>query len=560
MQTPVATVKSLYNAGYCGWGDITEPNSVGLLKGVNTKYVCVTASLADMCGYGQGSPIDLDYANREDVGIGFTDRIRTVINNGWTPIVVISIHDQYNLLPIWFYGSDNDYSSDAWTRYNTDGTKSGSQAGGNQLQAMGELCRQIAAGLAARGLTGLMWETIFESAPDLPQPAIHYNVASGIHQADPTAKIIGPATWPGSTYVENTFIKPYLQTYGATLLDYVSVHWYATMDKYSDIITMDKTDELAGLLSVTPNYMSWSISMKNLLKNPTYNPTGKNIGIIYSEYDATSISCYANNPVNYYWPAYTANTDCYINTNYFGGVWNASTLCYIAESNSVDVAALYQDLSVFGLVGIEHFTQEPFRTPLWYAWKLLQSKGSLGEGKKMYQTQITGPSGYRIDAFATAESKSPRVILINRSFGSHVVDVNITGLAANKNIVASRYIFNEDRCARFIGSQPNSGLEGEFEDAPNISPRDIALQQVDQTALTRGSNVYSIEVNCSPISITVLQIAQVGDFDLDGDVDFKDFAAFAQSWLCTGVCAGDFNSDNNVDYKDLLNITGNWLN
>jgi hypothetical protein len=561
VQTPVSEVKSLYNTGYNGWGDITDPNSVRMLNDVNMKYLHIPALLSEICGTYRGSPLNLDYTTVEDISLGFTDRIRAAINNGWTPIVMISIHDQFNAMPTWFYGSINDSGGNAWTRYNIDGTKSGSLAGGNQIQEMSNICQQIATGLAARGLSGLLWETVFESAPEMPLPAIHYNVANGIHQADPTAKFIGPGTWPGSTNVENRFLKPYLQTYGASLLDYVSVHWYSAMGRYYDVITMADKDKLSALMSDAPTFGSWCTGMKNVITNPAYNPTGKKIGIVFSEYDATNVSPWGINPVNNSWPEYTEYSDCYINTNYFGGVWNASVLFHMAESNSIDIASLYQTRMFFGLLGQEQVSSKYFRTPLWYAWKLLQSKASLVEGKKMLQTSTTGQSSSRIDAFTVGDARSPRIVLINRSFGNHIVDVNILGMQADRDIIVNRYIFDENRTARFIGPQPGTWPEGQFEDAPADSPRNVSLQIVDKLPLTYNEGKHSLQVNCGPISITVLQVVSKADYEFDGDVDFVDFAVFAENWSCTSPdCVSDLYDDDQIDLKDLAKFVESWLN
>jgi hypothetical protein len=58
-------------------------------------------------------------------------------------------------------------------------------------------------------------------------------------------------------------------------------------------------------------------------------------------------------------------------------------------------------------------------------------------------------------------------------------------------------------------------------------------------------------------------VPQIGDLDKDYDVDFVDFALFAQYWLQTGCgkCGGAnlTGSDGNVDVNDLQQFTENWL-
>jgi hypothetical protein len=52
------------------------------------------------------------------------------------------------------------------------------------------------------------------------------------------------------------------------------------------------------------------------------------------------------------------------------------------------------------------------------------------------------------------------------------------------------------------------------------------------------------------------------DFDQDGDVDFRDYAALAASWKqdsCTACPAPDFNCDRKVDFADLKIFAESWL-
>ncbi|RKX42249.1 MAG: hypothetical protein DRP64_10145, partial [Verrucomicrobia bacterium] len=102
----------------------------------------------------------------------------------------------------------------------------------------------------------------------------------------------------------------------------------------------------------------------------------------------------------------------------------------------------------------------------------------------------------------------PRIILINRSFDAQSVELTLGGLGSTvKNPIANRYVFDEDRSAQFIGPQAiGSPLRGEFSDAPAISPRDIALERVDEFWLAANGVDYRLQVDCGPISITVLDV------------------------------------------------------
>jgi hypothetical protein len=49
------------------------------------------------------------------------------------------------------------------------------------------------------------------------------------------------------------------------------------------------------------------------------------------------------------------------------------------------------------------------------------------------------------------------------------------------------------------------------------------------------------------------------DFDIDGTVNFADFAAFADKWFAQVSCIEDLNGNNVVDFGDLHIFTENWL-
>jgi len=77
--------------------------------------------------------------------------------------------------------------------------------------------------------------------------------------------------------------------------------------------------------------------------------------------------------------------------------------------------------------------------------------------------------------------------------------------------------------------------------------------------------------NLDPIHGTGIQLVTgpylSGDFEPDGDVDFKDFAIFAAAWLSqpgdanwNAVCDISMLSDNIIDEYDLMVFCENWLN
>jgi hypothetical protein len=67
----------------------------------------------------------------------------------------------------------------------------------------------------------------------------------------------------------------------------------------------------------------------------------------------------------------------------------------------------------------------------------------------------------------------------------------------------------------------------------------------------------------SSIEFRGLEILPVrGDVNLDGVVDFRDFAALAGNWLTTGSMSwnnGDLTGDKNVSFSDMAVLAGHWL-
>ena len=57
-----------------------------------------------------------------------------------------------------------------------------------------------------------------------------------------------------------------------------------------------------------------------------------------------------------------------------------------------------------------------------------------------------------------------------------------------------------------------------------------------------------------------------GDFDIDGDVDFKDFSVFSSAWLTASgeekykpQCDISIPADNVIDWLDLAVLAEHWL-
>ncbi len=509
----ISTAPDLYNVGYNGWGDITSPVAIRHLNGVNVKYCRIIAELSKLCGDKPGD-YNWDYITPPDVGLGFTNRVKKIISNGWIPIIAFSLHSGTPDLPKWFHGENNDLSGKAWFRYNLDGNMAQDDIS-DQYTALSEITNAAVKHFADNGLTGLHWETIYEMGPEMPIADIHYYAAKGIRDADKTAKIIGPATWPGWS-VEERFVKPFLSKYDADLVDYVSVHWYASNDQdlwakgfdpAETIMTMKDRVFTEHMLSKTPDFAEWTRTLRDMLDNPDINKSGKHIGIMYTEFDAVAQSPYEKNPENPIWPNYDEGSDCYINTNYYGGVWCASVLCNMAAYGKADVFCKFNTRNYYGL--IENGKNKNFyRTPVWFAWKLLQDKAGLNSGAEMVKS-TSDNSGTVLEHYAVKADDGVNLIFINKSQSAFMVDAFVSGLNDCSHS-AEKYIFNQERTAAFIGRKPGSKLEGQFEGAPytdiknNMSLKPIA----DVKTSSYDGKLLLSDIECPKISVVVIRIKE----------------------------------------------------
>lgn len=508
----LGTVGSLYNVGYDGWGDITNSGMIHAFNDLDVEYCRMRVDLEELCG---DSPGDYrwDYASPRDVGVGFTDRVRKIIANGWRPLLAFSYHGGHACLPRWFHGEHNDSNGKAWVRYNRDGTRA-EEGWGDQLDAAAEIARETVAHLSREGITGLHWETIYEMGHDMPLVEIHHAVATGIRAADGTAKIVGPATWPGWT-VQERFVKPYLAKYGPDLLDTVSVHWYADNDHdlwklwaqepEGWILTLGHQEYTGAIMDRTGKYADWTRSLDALLKDPALNPAGKRIGISFTEIDVLAISYYLRNPVNEDWPEYRADRDCWLNTNHYGGVWWASVLCNIASAGVAADAAKFNTRNYYGLAEMAP-GDRAYRYPVWFALKLLRDEGGLTRGRSMLATEVRGDSG--LEAFATGGADGPRIILINKSREPQRADLRAEGLAQG-NWNAVRFLFDQTRVAAFLGRRPGEQRDGQFEGAPEDDSKSLrCLEPVETLPCAWSEGQLRIAgVPLPPVSVTVLRLS-----------------------------------------------------
>jgi len=516
----IATVpEGIFSAGYNGWHDITHPSAVRALNDIGIRFLRIDVDLGQICGERSGD-FRWEYTVPRDVGLGFVSRVKKLIDNGWVPVLAFST---CRSMPAWFRGEEGNVAK-TWFKYNRDGSPAADGIG-DQYEEFSHLAETIATGLSERGLQGLHWETIYELGADMPLADIHYFAARGIRQADLSARVMGPATWPGWT-VRERFLKPFLGKYGAELLDYVTVHWYATcthelwdagFKPEETILTMADHKYLTYCMEIAPQYADWCRQLRELLDDPELNPTGKRIGIAFTEFDVNAYSPYMRTPANPDWPKYRADADCYVNTNYFGGVWCAEVLLGMAATGCVDIAMKFNTRSYYGLV--ENRPEGGYmRQPIWFAWKLLQQAGGFRPGAAMLHTQVEGPRDEGVghvkragnlpwvSAYALGSSDDLRIVLINRSLDAQRVDVRVQRLAQDRgDMAARRYRFSQQRVAAFIGRRPDQKGDGHFEGYPEDSANEEALRELDSVPVTWEARTGMLAgLTCPGISVTVL--------------------------------------------------------
>ena len=508
MSVKVSVVPDLYNVGYDGWGDIINPKAVSFLNDVGIKYCRIVMELDELCGNKYGE-YNWQYVTAKDRDLGFIDRIKQIKSNGWEPVIVFSYHGGENRIPKWFHGENNDNNEKSWTRYNVDGSLEVNGIG-NQLKIASDIAKDIVEKISSEGFEGLHWETIYEMGTEMPIVDIHYNIAKGIRESDLNAKIIGPATWPGWS-VEEKFVKPFFEKYDADLLDYVSVHWYGTnehelwdmgFDPNKDFIKMSDRKYLDYLMSMTNKYADWSINLRNLLDDPKLNHKKKKIGIMFTEFDAVAQSPYMRNPENPKWPNYSIESDCYVNTNFFGSIWCMSVLTNMAKNGKADAMFKFNTRNYYGIV--DNAGDDDFlRLPIWFAWKLLQDKAKVIKGAEILKTgDKNAPETLEITAVKS--EKKLNLIIINKSFKDENAGIHIYNGNFEKT---TRYLFDEDRTASFIGRKSGTNEEGKFEQFPNDDKNLLCLEPMEIIKIEQNKNNISLDnVGFPAMSITVMSM------------------------------------------------------
>jgi len=507
-EKPIGPIGNLYNVGYDGFGDLTIPAMTKGFSDLGVKYFRLPIFLDELCGDKPGE-YRWDAVMERDQGLDIIARIKKIQADGMTPLLVFCWHGFKGFhLPKWIHG---DEGRGSWMNYNLDSTKA-EKGYGDQLPVVTQIARDFSAHLVSNGLKGLRWETIYEMDGNKIVD-LHYAVAKGIKESDPTARIIGPATWPGLS-IEEVFVKPYLAKYGPDLLDGISIHWYANNDHGfwdqkpglidgTTILTMGDKNLLNYLMNETPAYGTWVKSLAALLKDKSVNPTGKKFEIGYTEADINSTSYYKRNPVNADWPKYNPEADVYHNTNYFGGVWWASLLGHVAASGTGADVAKYNGRFYYGVEDCVP-PDKAYRYPVWFAMKLLGDQGGLRSGRQMISAKAADDGTPILEAFATGSADDLRVIVVNKTFYPQAAEIEVSGLK-DGDWTATTYLFDQTRVAPFIGKKPNSGdEEGNYKGFPDDSISEPSLLPTGEIKCTSvdGKMVLPI-APCPPVSFAV---------------------------------------------------------
>lgn len=110
----------------------------------------------------------------------------------------------------------------------------------------------------------------------------------------------------------------------------------------------------------------------------------------------------------------------------------------------------------------------------------------------------------------------------------------------------------------FITPSVGGGWIGEYLGL-DVDANDAYIGFTSSITDTNNGDVYFDRV-------TNIQIAERGDFEPDGDVDFVDYATLAAAWLTDAIslnwnpaCDISKPQDGIIDFKDVGEFVNNWL-
>ncbi len=117
----IATVPAgIHSVGYNGWGDTSAPQAVAELNALGVKFCRIEVNLQHFCGTKPGD-YRWDYTTPPDLGVGFVDRVKQLVANGWTPLLALSTS---HALPSWMHGEFRDASKGpTWLALDTSATR-----------------------------------------------------------------------------------------------------------------------------------------------------------------------------------------------------------------------------------------------------------------------------------------------------------------------------------------------------------------------------------------------------------------------------------------------------
>ncbi len=165
--------------------------------------------------------------------------------------------------------------------------------------------------------------------------------------------------------------------------------------------------------------------------------------------------------------------------------------------------------------------------------------------------------------FAVASISSERIGPKNRGITARIR--NSGGLPAeNVGVVIRRGSADGPELASFNITQLNSDSLYDIWYVWNIAAEDFNSVEIPLYIIADEPDSISESDEDNNLSFNLVQVGKVADATDNGQIDFADFAKFANNWLDSCVApewceACDFNQNQEVDFNDLAKICESWL-